>query len=116
MSYSGSRNMDCNGGIARFAVGQFGDKALLPDREWLHHEVYRRLFDKSRVDVIRYCNEDEWPIEEIVELTADVVRRIIGDLESEGSNYYASARNGLRRKQYEKARELGFEIKPQEEP
>ena len=42
------------------------------------------------------------------------IREIIGDLEPEGSNYYASARNGLRRKQYEKARELGFDIKLKE--
>lgn len=38
--------------------------------------------------------------------------QILGDLEPEGSNYLASARNGLRRKQYEKARELGFDVKP----
>ena len=46
-------------------------------------------------------------------LTAQV-RQIIGDLEPEGSNPYAAMRNYLKRKQYERARKLGFDIKPKE--
>lgn len=51
----------------------------------------------------------------VCEDTVNMFLDLIGPLEPEGSNYYASARNGLRRKQYEKARELGFDIRPQDE-
>lgn len=34
----------------------------------LKDKIYKVLYEKSRVDVIRLINEDEWPINELVSL------------------------------------------------
>lgn len=37
--------------------------------------IYQLLYEKSRVDGIRYCNEDEWPIDEIANLVEEQIRK-----------------------------------------
>ena len=41
---------------------------MISSKDVLRRKIYGILFDHSRVDVIRYCNEDEWPIDELADL------------------------------------------------
>lgn len=43
----------------------------------LEKQIYDILYSKSRVDGIRLCNEDEWPIEELAELIQSESRKAV---------------------------------------
>lgn len=49
----------------------------------LTDKIYKILFDKSKVDVVRVLYEDEWPIDELANLISHQREEVIEEIDKE---------------------------------